>query len=191
MNVTLDGLMSGAEGELDWHFDTWTNEMTEDACRQLSNVDTIILGRNTYNALAAYWHLKVNDLSLSRDDIPFAEMLNRYTKIVFSKTLSAAPWHNSILIKGDAKKVLLELKQQPGKDMIIFGSGKLVSSIISSGLIDEYVLWVHPVVLKRGRPLFKGVHHRMRLKLSAFTTFSTGVILLRYHPENAINTSAA
>src|SRR4051812_16538585 len=158
MNVSLDGYMSGANGELDWHFESWTKEMGEVLCKQLSQSDTILLGRVTYNAMANYWPAKAGDPTCRAEDFAFSNMMNSYTKIVFSNTIPSAKWNNSILVKGNILRKVAKLKKQSGKDIIIYGSGKLVSSIMD--MVDEYQLWLHPVVLGKGKPLFGGLQER-------------------------------
>lgn len=180
MNVTLDGFMSGPNCELDWHFQSWTAEMAEALCEQLDRADTILLGRRTYAAMAKYWPSKAMDLSFPREDIAFAEMMNHYTKIVFSKTLKTTGWCNSRLVKGNPEDEIVKLKQQGGKDMIIYGSGKLVSALIKSDMVNEYQIWVHPEVIGKGKPLFKNLHNSMRLELLKTKTFRSGVVLLFY-----------
>jgi dihydrofolate reductase len=180
MNITLDGYMSGPNCELDWHFNSWTPDMVISLCEQLDKADTILLGRVTYNAMANYWPDKVNDFSFPREDIAFAEMMNNYAKVVFSKTLEELSWNNSRLAKGNTRQEIVKLKQQPGKDMIIYGSGKLVSSLHQWGLIDEYILWVHPVVLGKGKPFFKNLQESVTMKLINTKKFSSGVVVLSY-----------
>ena len=172
--------MSGPNCELDWHFQSWTEDMAESLCEQLSRADTILLGRVTYNAMAKYWQAQALDLSFPRKDIAFAEMINSYRKIVFSKTLHDPDWYNSKLIRGNIIKEIVDLKQQPGKDMIIYGSGALISSFMQLGLIDEYVLWVHPVILGRGKPLFRDLHENISFTLQKTESFSSGVVGLYY-----------
>lgn len=180
MNVTLDGFMSGPDCELDWHFKSWTSEMAETLCEQLNKADTILFGRVTYMAMARYWPSKAMDLSCPREDLAFVEMMNRYTKIVFSKTLEKAEWNNSRLVKENIADEIVKLKKQTGKDIIIYGSGKIVSTLIQLGLVDEYQIWVHPVLLGKGKPLFKSLQHRLRLELFNIKTFCSGVVLLLY-----------
>jgi dihydrofolate reductase len=186
MNVTLDGCMAGPDDELDWHFAKWTEEMAEWLCILLSQADTILLGRTTYTAMAGYWPQRSTDFTFPRDDIAFADMMNNHAKIVFSKTLKKVEWHNSTLVKGDAGTAIKKLKQQHGKDIIIFGSGKLVASLIHAGLVDDYVLWVHPVILANGRPLFAGLHNRLNMRLVKVKKFTSGVIVLHYSIINTL-----
>lgn len=187
MNVTLDGFLSGSECELDWHFESWNNEMAECACEQLSKADTILLGGVTYRAMAKYWQSKAMNVCCAREDIAFADMMNNYTKIVFSKTLTTPEWNNSKLAKGNIADEIARLKLQPGKNIIIYGSGKVVSALIKSGLVDEYQLWIHPVILGKGKPLFKGLQDKLDMQLYKTKTFSSGVVLFFYEPKS-INT---
>jgi dihydrofolate reductase len=180
MNVTLDGYMSGRNCELDWHFNYWNEEMADHACHQLAKIDTILLGRVTYTAMAQYWPYQAFNLSFPREHIAFADMMNSHLKIVFSKTLQRTSWNNSRLVKKDFRTEISRLKKQEGKDIIIYGSGKLVASLMEAGLIDEYELWVHPVLLGEGKALFTGLHNMHTLKLLNTTPFGSGVVILSY-----------
>ena len=180
MNITLDGFMAGPNCELDWHFNYWNEEMSECACEQLSCADTILLGRVTYGVMAKYWPSKARDLSFPREDIAFADMMNSYTKIVFSKTLTTPEWNNTKLLNGNIAAEIVHLKQQPGKNLIIYGSGKVVASLIQLGLIDEYHIWVHPVILGKGKPMFKDLPEKLNLTLLKTKTFDSGVVILYY-----------
>src|SRR4051812_6568335 len=180
MNITLDGFIAGPNCELDWHFERWGADMALSLCEQLSKADTIILGRVTYNAMAKYWPSRAADMSFPREDLAFAEMMNRYEKVVFSRSMDTPVWNNSRFVKGNTGKEILQLKQQAGKDIIIYGSGKLVSSLMQLNLIDEYLLWVHPVILGKGKPLFKD---KINMKLMNLKTFDSGVVILSYKAE--------
>lgn len=179
--------MAGPNCELDWHFHYWNEEMARYAGEQLSNADTILLGRVTYCAMAKYWPSKTKDLLCPREDIAFADLINNCQKIVFSKTLENVSWSNSKLAKESIKTEITKLKQQPGKDMIVYGSGSIVSALSGSGLIDEYILWLHPVVLGKGKLLFKNTNTRPKLKLLNTRTFNTGVIILYYQLDRSID----
>lgn len=183
MNVTLDGFMSGPDCELDWHFKCWTKEMGEALCRHLASADTILLGRVTYQAMAKYWASKMTDLNLRGEDFAFAEMMNHYAKIVFTNTLSIPEWNNSQLINGNVSDEIKYLKKRPGRNLIVYGSGKLISALVHCDLVDEYQLWVHPVVLGKGKPLFNNPHESLDMKLLESKTFSSGVILLHYQTK--------
>ncbi|HTH83114.1 MAG TPA: dihydrofolate reductase family protein [Mucilaginibacter sp.] len=177
MNITIDGFMAEVDGGLDWQFNNWTADMAQSMGEQLSKADTILLGKNTYTAMAGYWPTMGNCLSQSRDDVAFAEMMNSYPKIVCSNTLTRLTWNNSRLICGKIDQQISLLKQQAGKDIIIYGSGKLVASLVKSGLIDEYRLWVYPVSIGKGKSLFK---NRQSMKLLNIRQFPSGVVVLNY-----------
>lgn len=180
MNVTIDGFMSGPDCELDWHFKCWTKEMGEALCTQLSQADTILLGRVTYQAMAKYWPSKITDTNVRGEDFAFAEMMNQYDKIVFTNTLREAEWSKSKLMNENVEDEIKKLKNQRGRNMIVYGSGKLVKALMYYNLVDEYQLWVHPVILGKGKQLFNNPHEWLDMKLCECETFSSGVILLHY-----------
>lgn len=183
MNVTLDGYMSGPNCELDWHFQSWDADMGARLARELSKTDTILLGRVTYQAMARYWPAKVLDLLSSRADMEFAIMMNDHHKVVYSNTLETTSWDNSRLISGTIEQAIARLKQSPrqqGKNIIIYGSGKLVATLMQLGFIDEYHLWVHPVILGKGKPLFRDLQDKSSLQLLETKPFDSGVVLLHY-----------
>jgi dihydrofolate reductase len=184
MNVTLDGFMSGPDCELDWHFKYWNSEMEDELCTQLAKADTILLGRVTYNAMAKYWPLKLADPLCRGEGFAFANMMNSYKKIVFSKTITSTEWNNSKLVSGNLQDEISTLKEMSGKDIIVYGSGKLSDALIESGMVDEYQLWIHPVILGNGKRLFKPyintTENRLNFKLLNTDRFTSGVILLHY-----------
>lgn len=189
MNVTLDGCMAGPDYELDWHFRYWDEEMSDHASLQLSNADTILMGRVTYNAMSKYWPYVINEPSYPRADIPFAEMMNNHRKIVFSGTLKSVSWNNTRLAKLNDRKKIMKLKKRAGKNIIIYGSGRVVSALMRWGLIDEYLLWIHPVVLSNGQQLFKALENDMSLELDTVKKFNSGVVLVCYHAGKNQDTS--
>ena len=179
MNVTADGFMAGPDGELNWHFEFWDDEMCDCLCEQLYFADTILLGKNTYNALARYWANRAIEFSMPRGDIYFAQMMNNCQKVVCSKTINPLIWINSTLIKGPLKNDINILKQKEGKNIITYGSGTLVSSLFIEGVVDRLELWVHPVKIKSGVPFFKpGVPAGM--VLSSTKLLRSGVKIICY-----------
>ncbi len=188
MNITLDGYLSGPGGELDWHFNSWTAEMGDALCGELAKADTILLGRKTYAAMAAWWPSKLADPCCRGEDVAFANMMNTYRKIVFSKTLGSTAWSNTTLATGNLQEQVDLLKKKPGKNMMVYGSAQLVDSLIISGLVDEYQLWLHPVIVGKGRPLFKpGIFPpapSLQLQLLHVQKFGNGVMRLDYLATN-------
>ncbi|MBD1392835.1 dihydrofolate reductase family protein [Mucilaginibacter glaciei] len=180
INVTLNGMMAGPHGEMDWHMPYWDDEMSHHAAEQLGSADTLLLGRITYQGMAAYWHGKPAYFG-ARADIDYAEMMNSHHKVVFSKSLiQLNGWHNSRLAVNTLAHEVKALKQLPGKDILVYGSGKLVMALIQRNLVDEYRLWVYPVVLNNGRLLFKGLQKRVGLKPAQVKVFGNGVVILSY-----------
>jgi dihydrofolate reductase len=177
MNVTLDGFVAHADGGLDWQFRHWNGDMARQLGEQLSRADTLLLGRNTYNAMAAYWPGAVSGFGLSRDDVAYATLMNDYPKIVCSTTLKKAGWRNSIIIEKDLLNKISELKQQAGKHIMVYGSRSLVQYLAQHKLIDELQLWVYPTALGRGLMLFR---QKQVMKLLGARHFSSGVVMLTY-----------
>lgn len=177
MMTSLDGYVARANGDLDWH--VVDEEFNAFADEQIQAVDTILFGRVTYEGMASYWPTQ---FAIDNDPI-IANLMNTMPKIVFSKTLSSADWQNTRLIKDHIPEAVAELKQQPGKDLIIFGSSHLCASFINLGLIDEFRIILAPVVLGSGQPLFGGVKDTLKLKLLKTRAFDSGNVLHYYAPE--------
>jgi len=178
--VTLDGFFAGPNGELDWQIvDEESHQYTIDL---LSNVDALLFGRVTYQLMADYWPAAATNPSTSKGDLEIADKMNNLPKIVFSKTLRQVEWNNSRLVKDNIAQEISKMKQQPGKDMVIFGSGSIVSPLMQLGLIDEYRIIVNPVVLGNGNPLFKGINDKQTLKLLKTRVFDSGIVILFYEP---------
>ncbi|MCW3464168.1 dihydrofolate reductase family protein [Chitinophaga nivalis] len=182
INLTLDGFMAGPNGELDWHFPHWNHEMATYAYDQLSAADTILAGRVTYQKMADHWPVAARDPYSNRQDLAFARLMNSLPKIVFSRTLSKVTWQHSRLMKENIREAIMQLKQQPGKDMIMYGGVTIAAAFIQMELIDEYRIWVNPVAIGSGTPLFENVEQHLALQLIDTTPFSNGVVLLRYRP---------
>ena len=168
--ASLDGFFAGSNRELDWFVPD--EEFFEYARGLLRAVDTLLFGRVTYQHMAAYWP------SAPADEI--ADKMNNLPKIVFSKTLKEADWNNSRLVSDNIRDEVSKLKQQPGRDMVVFGSATLASYLLQEGLIDEYRVILSPVLLGDGRPLFEHITERIRLKLVTAKAFGSGVVLLSY-----------
>jgi dihydrofolate reductase len=180
MNLSLDGYLSGPGGELDWHFNIWNEEMGQKILELLEKTDTIILGRLTYEVMAKYWTVKPLEQNFPRQDLAIADKMNHYSKVVFSKTKKESLWNHSTFVTGIPQEEINLLKRQKGKDMILYGSGSLVSTLIRSGIVDEYHLWIHPVILGSGNPIFKDMQKPMKLILKESVRFESGVVANYY-----------
>jgi dihydrofolate reductase len=176
MLISLDGFYEGPNHDLNWHH--VDDEFNEFAIAQLNTVDTLLFGRVTYEMMASYWPTP----AAVTDDPIVAKKMNSLPKIVFSKTLSRIDWQNTKVIKNNVVEEILKLKQQPGRDLIIFGSSDLAVTFIKNGLIDEYRVMVNPVALGNGKSLFNGIDDKLNLKLINTKRFSSGNVLLYYQP---------
>lgn len=179
MMVTLDGFFEGPNREIDWH--NVDQEFNDYAIDLLNHVDVLLFGRVTYELMASYWPTP----SATTDDPIVADKMNSLSKIVFSKTLEKADWNNTRLVKENIPEEISKLKQSlPGqdKDLAIFGSSDLALTFIQHNLIDEYRIIVNPIVLGKGKTLFKGLKDKLDLKLLKTKTFNSGNVLLYYVP---------
>jgi len=169
--VSLDGVM----GEPSWTTPFWNDELAKYQRDQLFRSDALLLGRVTYQEFAGSWP------SMEEEEGDFAVRMNTLPKYVASTTLQELEW-NASPIEGDVPEAVTTLKQQPGQDILIYGSGELVRTLTEHTLIDEYRLMVHPVVMGSGKRLFDGVSAAPALKLTDTVTFSSGVVAVVYEP---------
>ena len=171
--ISLDGVYESPE---EWHFPYFNDEMGEAVGAQMADSDSMLLGRVTYEEFASYWPSQTSDGEAGE----MADFMNDTPKYVVSGTLQDAGWKNTTLIDGNnAVEALTSLKQQPGKDISVTGSGTLVRTLLRDGLLDELRLLVHPIVVGHGKRLFDE-GQQVLLKLTDSTTFSTGVLALTY-----------
>ncbi len=178
MHVSLDGFTTGPNGELEWAIvDEELNPYVDDLFK---SVDTALYGRVTYLVMQSYWPTVLTDQDAAPRDLAHARWVENVSKIVYSRTLSHANWNNSRLVNDHIAEDIASLKQQPGLDLMIFGSPRLTHSFMHLGLIDEYRLFLNPIVLGGGIPLFQGISDWTKLKLLATKTFQAGVVGLHY-----------
>lgn len=181
MHLSLDGFAAGPHGELDWI--SYDEELVKHAESIAATVGTAVYGRVTYQMMESYWPTVLTNPSSTKHEIDHARWVENISKIVFSKSLKKVEWNNTTLIKENIAEELLKLKQQPGKDLVIFGSPGLAQTLVRMGLIDEYRLTVNPVVLGSGIPLFVDVKDKISLKLLETKSFRSGVVGLHYRSE--------
>jgi dihydrofolate reductase len=177
--VSLDGYFSGAGGDISWaHNNKEDAEWNAFVAGNASGGGVLVFGRVTYELMQSYWPTPL----AQQNDAVVAERMNSGPKMVFSRTLDAATWSNTILVKTDPAAEIRELKQVPGPGMAILGSGSIVSQLAQAGLIDEFQIVVKPVVLGKGKTLFEGIKERINLKQTKTRTFNNGNVLLCYEP---------
>ncbi|RZK13023.1 MAG: dihydrofolate reductase [Flavobacterium sp.] len=177
--LSLDGYAEDKNGELNFFPSTAANKYSdEDQLRFIDTVDTILLGRKTYELFVDFWPKATTDQEI------IADKLNNIPKIVFSNTLKTAPWGkwpDAQVMAGEAVQHVRSLKAQEGKDIVIWGSITLSQALIEENLIDEYHLQICPVAAGGGRPLFPEADQYKTLKLSAVKKYDTGVVYLQYN----------
>jgi dihydrofolate reductase len=189
--LTADGYFAGSDGSLEWVVPD--DEQAKAAAEGMPGCDTVLFGRVTYELFEGFWRHAVGDSSTaadphrpgqrSREHRAIAIWLNEATKLVFSRTLKDATWKNSRLLRELDPREVEAMKQRPGKDMMVFGSGSIVSQLTQHGLIDEYQFVVCPVFVGSGRPLLSGVSTSVRLDLLETRKYPSGDVLLRYAPH--------
>jgi dihydrofolate reductase len=171
--ISLDGVYESPET---WHFPYFNDEMGAAVGAQMAESDCMLLGRVTYEEFAGYWPQQTRDGEAGE----MADFMNDTPKYVVSSTLKQPEWKNTTLLDGtNATEELTRLKQQPGKDISITGSGTLVRTLLRDGLLDELRLLVHPIVVGHGKRLFPD-GEQIPLALQESTTFGTGVLSLTY-----------
>jgi dihydrofolate reductase len=187
-NLTLDAVMQ-APGRPDedrrdgfehggWGLPYGDSVMAEVAAESMANTGAILPGQRTYLDFYGFWP--------HQTDNPFTEVLNKTQKYVASTRLQEPlPWSNSTLLDGDAMEAVAKLREQPGKDIVVLGSGELVQSLMRHHLVDRYVLLIHPLVLGSGRRLFRDGSPFAALRLVDTRTTTTGVIIATYQPADA------
>ncbi len=175
--VTLDGYMADAHGDMSWaHKDD--PEWNAFAAQNASAGGLLLFGRITYELMASYWPTPA---ALTHAPT-MAEGMNRMQKVVFSRTLKQVSWQNTTLVKGDIVAAVRRMKTEAGPGMAILGSGSIVSQFTQAGLIDEYQIVVNPIVLGRGKTMFEGITAKVSLQLTKTRAFGNGNVLLCYEP---------
>jgi len=180
INMTLDGFCDHTAIIPD-------EEIHQHYAELLDNADVVLYGRITYQ-LMQYWQTMLKNPSGEKSMDDFAIAIDKIPKIVFSQTLKNTEWDSAKLSNKSLEEMVLELKQQPGRDILV-GSRSLIIQLMKLNLIDEYQLCVHPVVAGSGLPLFENINDRTILKLIKTKTFSSGAITLYYEPTNEETTN--
>ncbi len=167
--VSLDGIMESPEK---WSFSYWNDDIAKFKQEELESSDTLLLGRITYDGFSKAWPDRT-------DETGFADRMNTYPKYVVSKSLIKTDWNNTHILGDNFTQGIAKLKEEEGRDILVFGSGELVNTLLALGLVDQLQLLVYPVILGQGKRLFRGeVENKLELKESK--SFSSGVVLLTY-----------
>jgi dihydrofolate reductase len=170
--ITLDGCFEGPRAwDLGFHEYAWGEELERFSLEQAREVGALLFGRATYDGMAAHWTTAKGET---------ADFMNAVPKHVFSRTRESADWNNTTLVKGDAAEAVARLKEQPGKDLFVFGSADLSATLIRHRLFDEYRIGLVPVTMGEGNPLFKRGAEPLRLELLESRPLGSRCLLLRY-----------
>jgi dihydrofolate reductase len=174
MDMSLDGIVGPLDEDAEWLMRDFDEELSQWVVDEvLWQAGTHVMGRVTYEEMAATW---------PSSDAVFAAPMNEIPKVVFSRTLESAEWPESRIARGEVGDEIARLREEPGKDILVHGGSKLVTSLNRAGLIDEYRILVHPVAIGQGDPLFGG---RTDLKLIDSRVFGSGVVALTLEPLRA------
>lgn len=178
MHVSLDGFVAGPNGEMGWI--KVDEEIFDYAGQRTSESDTALYGRVTYQMMESYWPTAADKPNASKHDKEHSEWYKKVDKVVISKSMQGQQLPNTIIIGDDIAHRVNALKQQAGKEIIIFGSPGASHTLMQYGLIDEFWLFINPIILGQGIPLFKDVKEATKLTLVKSFQFASGVVCLHY-----------
>jgi dihydrofolate reductase len=180
VQTSVDGYMAGPNGEIDWVTNPWTDDINAYVGALDAPVDCIVLGRKLAENFIPTWAAGIEGETQESID-----KMNNTPKVVISKSLTESPWENVVVANGDLAETVNQLKAEPGGDMIAYGGGTLVSSLISEGLLDELNLFVNPTAIGAGMPVFPDQEAYEQLRLVTAQAFDCGIVALRFEPQPA------
>lgn len=178
MHTSLDGFVAGPNGEMDWII--VDDDIFEYAGKRINESDTALYGRVTYQMMESYWPTAADQPEATRHDKEHSKWYGAATKIVLSKSMRGKHLANTIIISDALSENINKLKEQPGKDIIVFGSPTAAHSLLKRDLIDGFWLFLNPILLGKGIPLFSDVESERKLGLLSSHVFSSGVVALHY-----------
>jgi len=188
MHTSLDGFVAGPKGELNWA--KLDDEIFDFVATITDKADTALYGRVTYEMMQSYWPSAAEKPNASKHDKEHSAWYKKVSKIVLSRTISEKGLENTTVISDQLADNINKIKKQEGENILIFGSPSASHSLLSLGLIDEFWLFVNPVLLGQGIPLFKGITETTILNLIETKTFSCGVISLHYEKAESVKLKA-
>lgn len=178
MHTTLDGFVAGPNGEMDWI--KVDDEIFDYAGNNTDNADTTLYGRVTYQMMEAYWPTAADQPAATAHDIKHSNWYNRATKVILSRSMKGQSLPNTKIISDGLVTEINKLRQETERDILIFGSPTAVHSLLAENFIDDFWLFVNPVLLGQGIPLFNNIKGTIKLKLAECHAFSSGVVCLHY-----------
>ncbi|WP_028815284.1 dihydrofolate reductase family protein [Streptomyces flavidovirens] len=180
VQTTVDGYMAGPNGEMDWLTFPWTDDINAYIDALTEPVDCIVLGRKLAEGFIPAWAAGPEG-----EDQASIDKMNNTPKVVISNTLTESPWENAVVAGGDLAETVNKLKAQPGGDMIAYGGGTLVSNLIAEGLLDELHLFVNPIAIGAGMPVFANTGAYQQLRLVTARPFDCGITALLFEPKRS------
>ncbi|RZJ33271.1 MAG: dihydrofolate reductase [Flavobacterium sp.] len=178
MHISLDGFVAGPNGEMDWiKVDA---ELFEHVGHRISEGDTALYGRITYEMMESYWPTAGEKPNADKHDIEHSKWYNNVRKVVLSRTREGENLKNTVIIGSDVARKITEIKEEPGEEILLFASPTATHSLTELGLIDGYCLFINPIILGQGIPLFTGTEEKTKLKLVSTRKFKSGVIEASY-----------
>ena len=178
MHISLDGFVAGPNGELNWA--KVDGEIFEHVGKRISTGDTALYGRVTYELMESYWPTAADKPNASKNDIEHSKWYSKVHKVVLSKTMKGADLNNTTIISDSLSDRINEIKQLKGPDILLFGSPTATHALIQLNLIDGYWLFVNPIILGQGIPLFTDIKEKIKLNLVSSQQFTSGVTELNY-----------
>jgi dihydrofolate reductase len=183
VQMSIDGCIAGPNGEMDWMVGLLDDKLIKYENELMESIDTILLGRKMTDVFISYW----SDVINKPDDrwYAFAKKMIEIPKIVFTKTLNKSKWINTDIATGDLTDEIIKLKSRDGKDMIVYGGATFDSSLIKLGLIDEFLLFINPVVIGNGMTIFRDLNKIQKFNMINSIVFDSGIVLLHYEARKA------
>jgi dihydrofolate reductase len=178
MHISLDGFVAGPNGEMDWI--KVDEELFDHVGKRISGGDTALYGRVTFEMMEGYWPTAADQPTATKHDIEHSKWYSKVHKVVLSRTMQEERLNNTTVINDHLSERINEIKQGPGEDILLFGSPTATHSFIQQNLIDGYWLFVNPIILGQGIPLFTNINDKIKLKLLNTHQFSCGVTELNY-----------
>ena len=179
MQFSVDGFVAGPKEEMDWMVWNWDEELKKYVSDLTLSSDTCLVGRVLYHGMGAHWRA----VPEGDENYPYAQLLNNFRKVVFSKGNPALDWDNSELAKGDLAGEVARVKALPGKDIITYGGAGFAAELVKQNLIDEYHIFINPAAIGRGLSIWKNLEGRMNLELVESRSFACGIVVLFYRPK--------
>ena len=181
VQISIDGFVAGPNGEMDWMVWDWDDSIKKYVSDLTATVDCIVMGRNLALGFIPYWE----NVASNSDDpqYPFGKIMTDTPKVVFTKTLDKSPWINTEIAKGELTDEINKLKNNAGKEIIVYGGATFVSSLIKAGLIDELHLFVNPTAIGKGMSIFNALEQKQNFKLIESIGFDCGINVIAYQKK--------